>query len=1131
MENKNINSGNINTDGGNSNIGDTYIKNIFEGLPLVLVEFKERLKEIEQLTSQFKVKTALGLLENLENRVKDIEHADKNKNLSKICYLKGICKKELPEFKTENTALDFVNAYKLNSSDTAVRDRACVEYLNIDEKQKALALADEILNTDEFNNAAWYVKAVTTEDLKVFIPSIPKVVREEYNFQLALVQHIVLSGTLIFFDDLQHYGLILNLDFTKYKEVTFNSLEAWRIAADLAINKVFNDHPQRYVGGTNFSFQGSRLVTDVITLLSQYTEKLQDTEIKESIVHQQFFLRYFSYLLTNDKQYFEALKTDFQKIDKSFWFYTFCFCQVLNHNEEYELSLQYVHDYESAGNEINSEFYLFKSALYHLAGRGLEINQIFSSYLDSIGTIEEKNGMNIINAFLHILYKKADEDVLNTQLEKIREKDFKNNPLKTLLEITISTRYLKNTDNQKIYEELNKLQEFPDFDNQWKSLIAENLNTIGKRKEAIKYFQTFLDKKVISEHLRFYINLLYEQLCDKNYQEGEQYQELMELLKFWRLNAKVPDRMLLQHEHNLHAEINDLQELEDIDAYLYQSFPDNEDYIINYLVILERRRNLQRIKEVAEEITWEIENENFGVSLAILLLRTEADLDKGFKILYKLACNPLNTFARSNYFASQVFLKHERFFASFGEVKIGTWVTYFIGDKKMHQKIEKDSGFQKELIGRKQGEKFTTPAGISGRFHTIYIHEILNDAWQLFREIQEEAANPVNELGFESLQIPSEPGKLLDFLKSELGEAGAKNNQIREKALDNYYNYRTGLTEVSAAAFGDNYIDAYLHLTSNRGSKFTTVPSLLTIPLNINDDEITYALDFSTLMLFFSLEKELDFKFRHKFSVSFYLKDKIDKEIYELENSPASPMTLQITPNYVRRFETPENFNQNKIEFLISILEWIDKNCIIDLVPEKLNILPKLTYAERLTGVMKVLSDYMCLAQRESCRIISSDTTLFMYTRKDQYLGKVINPEKYLTQFYPEKCDTEFYRFLLKSNYVGINITLDTLKNEFFQYISGGQNCYNLCIENLTYTTHGNPQIIVTVSKFLKELYIMQSLTIEQKNRYAGGVLSRALYGMPKDVVIQFSRQLWTDFKLMGDLYNQVMSVFTSILE
>lgn len=141
----------------------------------------------------------------------------------------------------------------------------------------------------------------------------------------------------------------------------------------------------------------------------------------------------------------------------------------------------------------------------------------------------------------------------------------------------------------------------------------------------------------------------------------------------------------------------------------------------------------------------------------------------------------------------------------------------------------------------------------------------------------------------------------------------------------------------------------------------------------------------------------------HKFSISFYLKDKIDKEIYELENSSSSPITIQITTQYIREFETPENYNQKRIEFLTSILDWIEKNCEIDLIPEKLNVLPKLIENERFRGIMRGLVDYMCLNDRKNCRIISSDTTLFKFTRKSNLNPNVINPEKYLTQFYPEK--------------------------------------------------------------------------------------------------------------------------------
>lgn len=1127
MENKNINNGEI-IAGGNVHIGDVEVKNIFQGLSSLLVEFQEQLRDIEDLANQFKIKTALDLLEKLENRVKEHSHPDKNKILSKISYLKGVCKRELPEFTNENVAMDFVKSYTLNDSHTAVRDRACVEYLNIDQKQKAIEIADEILKTEEFNNAAWYVKAVTADELTAVLPIIPKIVREEYNFHLALIQHIVQTNKLYHLNELQQYGLKLNIDFGRYGEVTFSSLDAWRLAADLAITKVFSEQPVRYVSGENFKNPDNKLILESTALLEKYVNKLDDTELKDSILHEQFFFAYFSYLLTNDKENLKFLKKVFPKINEKLWTYSFCYCQVLNHNKEYEKVLQCLDDYEAAGKDLNSEFYLFKASLFKVTGRVSEIIDLFNSYLDTIDIIEEKAGLNIISSFSNILQNIEDELILETQLEKIKEKKYKNEYLKTLLTSTISTRYLKKKDTEKIYEDLQNLKDYTDFDEQWKALYAENLNAAGRRNEAIAYLDSFVKKNVLSALLRFYIILLYDQLRDRDDQETGRYKELMELLKYWRQTAKSPDQMLLQYEHNLYTEINDLKELEDIDGYLYECFPDNEYYILEYVARLERSGNISRIKEVAEKITWEIENENFGVTLAVILLRTEAEPQKGFSILYNLASNPQNTFARRNYLGSSAFIKQDGFLTSFNEVKIGNWVTYFIGDKKMTQKIDSDSGMQSKFIDRKPGEEFTASGGISNKTHSIKIHEILNEGLKLFREIQEEAANPLNELGFESIEIPANPRDLVDFLKSEFGEEGTKNAKIKEKALDDYYNYRIGFTEISRAVFGGSYIDAYMHLISGKSGKFTTVPSALSRPLDIKDDKVIYALDFSSLMLLYAAEQELDFKYRHNFAVSFYLKDDIEKEIYQLKNSPSSSMTLQITAEFVRKFETPENFSEKRIKFLNSLLTWIETNCTIDLVSEKLDVLPKLKDDDRFTGVMKVLLDYIYIAQRKNYRIISSDTTLFMHTRIERYVGTLTNPEKYLTEFYPEKCGTEFYRFLLDSNYIGINITLDTLKDEFYRFLSGAENRYSLCLENLTYTTHENPKIVITVSKFLKELYTIPSIPIDKKNIYAGTVLSRVLYGMPKEVIIELSRQLNADFKLLGVLSKSVFSVFTS---
>nr|WP_315174292.1 hypothetical protein [uncultured Flavobacterium sp.] len=1129
MEINNANFGNIESGGGSIQLGNNYITNVIDGLNYLLSDFKEQLKNIEQLINSFKAKTALELLNDLEKRVVEIEIKDKNKILSKILFLKGACKRELDEYKKENSAEDFIKASNLNPTENGFRERACVEYLNLNDNKKALVKAEEILQIDEYNKSAWFVKAVTSNDIKNFLSFIPAVVFENYNFRLSIISHIIATENLSFLEDLSEYGLVLDIAFEKYNEVTFDNLEAWRIAIDLSINKVLDDYPSKYICGEHFIMEDNPLIEKVFNLLGLYVSKLSDTEIKDSISHQKFYYNYFGYLLTNKENYYQDILNDYSNTPKPFWFYTFSFCQILNHKKNYVKSLECITEYEQSQDVLSSEFYMVKSALFCLNGKVNEVVDIFNHYLKSIEIIEERNGLNILEAFLNILFKKVDDNILSQQLTEILEKKFKSSELKDLFEITIRVRYLKENNNI-ISERLEVLMNYNDFDINWKNLIAENLNSIGRRNEAIQYLEGYVNKSIVSESLRFFIVLLHKQLCDKNSEEIGRYAEVLDLLKFWRLNCKYPDVELLEFEHNLYTEINDLKSLEDIDEYLYSKFPDDEQYILLYMNVLERTNNKEKIKEVSDKIHWKIEDERFGVTVAIVLMRNNVNAKKGFDILFQLASNPNNIIARKNYFTSSLLLKEQNFFIGYDEVEIGCWVSYLVSDKKVYLKIERETGLQKEFIGRKVGESFTSVTSMSGKIISIQIVEIINDAWYLFRMIQEEANNPVNELGFESLQMPTDIEDFKTFLQSHFGDIGTKEKEIKEKALDDYFNYRIGFSEVSRIVFRENYIDTYLHLTSFVGNSFTTIPSGLTKQILHDNEKITYALDFSTLILFYFLEKELGFEFKHKYSVSYLLKNEINREIIELTNSPSSQMTIQITNQFIRKYDTPEDYNQKRIEFLQSLLEWIERNCRIDLVPEKLDLLPKFDNQEKLDNFMKLLVDNLCISDRDNFQLISSDSTLLQFSRRSNTIGNIVNPEKYLLAFYPEKCDTEFYRFLLKSSYIGISINLETLKNEFYHNLGNGQNFYNICLENLQYTIHGNPQIIVMLSKFLKELYVMQVLTVEQKNNFAYNVLVRAIYGMPKEVLIAFNRKLSEDFRLMGNLYNELSKVFKLVL-
>lgn len=1129
MVNKNINSGSISTGTGNVQVGDNYYVSVMDGLAVLLSEYRQQLDKIEQLIDQFKVTTALGLLEDLERRVRTSNLPQQDIILSKLFYLKGLCKCEISDIPRTDAAADFIQAYKRNTNDTDLRDRACVEYLNLNEGGKAELMADQILAIDEYNRTAWYVKAINAVDLKAFLTTIPRIVFEEYNFQMTMVSHVTGLGKLKLLEDLHEFSLRADIAFDKYDKLKFHALEAWRQAIDLAINKFFNDFPLRYIHGDQFLYKDHTFLGPVFKLVENFVSPLDGTEISKSIDHQRFFYGYFGYLMTNGTEFLKAVEDTYPKVKDVGWDFTFCYCQLLNHQKDYDKSLKLVESYFSETKDNRSDAFLMQSALLMVMGREHQIPDIFTSYLKGVELIEERNGLNILNAFLRAFAGKADETLTSDMIELIDQKCFKNEELRSLLNIILTVRYLQNYDKEKIYGRLLALMEFDGFDSNWKNLIAEALNTIGRRSEALGFMDTYIDKKVIGESLRLYINFLHDQLTDK-YAEGDsRAEELLKLLEFWRLNSTYDMKEFMLYEHNLYRELNDLEKLEEIDEKLHLLYPEDEQLLLIYLNVLERGGKLEKISELASSIKYDFENEMFGVNVSIILIRSKADVGKGFEILSRLASDRNNTIARRNYFGLSLNMKEA--FVSYETVSKDNWVTYTADDALQTVRVEKETGIHKELLGKRAGEVFSITSGISKRRVEIRIIEILNDAFHLLRDIQSEMQNPANDLGFESIQMPSDPKELQEFMKATFGKQGTEEKSYVETALENYFKFRTGFTEITSAVFKQSYIDAYLNLTGLVGHKFTTLPSPVTKPVDRQSTDTVFALDFSTVLLFYFLEKNMDFKFKHRFAISFHIKNEIERELVELQAFPASKMTVQITEQSIRRYDVPDDYNEKRRQFLLSLKGWIGENCEVDLVPEKLNLLPKFKDGEDLDDFFKIMVDYMCLCDRSLCQVISSDSSLFNFTRRNNTIGNIISPEKYLLAFYPEKCDSSFYRYLLQNNYLGLGIPLDTLKNEFFNLLAGSETYYYFCLENLQFAIHLNKGIIEVIAKFLKEIYLMKSLTTEMKNGYAQEILSYAIIGMPKDVIIALGAKLQQEFMLLGTLSEELRRIFLSLFK
>lgn len=1126
MEYKNINSGNI--DAENVEIGDKYYNNvtqIIDGLAFLLSEYKQQLDEINRLILSFKPRTALDLLNSLEKRIQESQTSLDAKTNSKLIFLKALCKRELPEFKGEDSAKDFIRAYNLSKEDEFLKNRACVEYLFIQDAQKAIVLADELLSVDDYNLAAWIIKTVTSDNIKDFIKTIPAVVLNNYKFHHSIIYHIIRTENLNSLEDLQQYNLQLTFDFNNYKEINFHNKDAFSIAIDLLVNKTFDDNPVRYIFGKHFTIEPFPDLTAGIEMIERYINALEHTEIADSTQHQKFYLNFIQYLLSNSTENALALEGLYNQIEKPQWFFTNAICQIYNHQENFQYSLNCLNRYENSGEELNSEFYLFKSLVLHLLSKNDDIDILYKSYLDSTDILDERHLFNIINAFFNVQKQIGNTDKFAEYLNLAQRKNFYPEEIKTLLKTIVDLRYIENYNKDEIYNLLTSIKDNLQLSINSKNIIVENLDFIGKTEEAVEYLESYVDKSKISGTLRLYIVLISNQLHDKNSTEQFRYKELLQLLEFWRLNSSFVDEYLCQLEHNLYLTINDFPKLKIISEFLYYKFPNNERYLYSYLVSLERLRDFEKIKEISQNISEIFADEQIGVLTSGILARNDINPQKGFEILYNLAKEPTNTMARKNYMAGSSL--YDVFFERYEHICFGYCVVYVIENKTYREKISPNNELHKNLIGKKIGDKVSIPSLMSSRINTVEIIEIFNDALNLFRDINDEAHNPLNNLGFESFQAPTDPEDLKKMLIEQFGITGSQENERIKTLLNDYYNWKIGYTEIVRGVFKENYIDAYLHLTNDPGSNFTTLPNRLVQSIG-NYPTILFALDFSSLMLFYFLEKELSFKFIHKFKISYHIKEHIENQIFEVKNSHKTSMFVQITMEGVRPSLVPEDYTEKRTEFLQSILQWVNENCEIDYVEEKLDVLPKLVQNEEnfKGNFLNLMVDNMYLSSKENYRLISSDSSLLLF-KSDQHLHyNQINPEKYLTSFYPDKCSSEFYRFLLKSKYLGISIGLDTMKNEFYDFVAGKENYYPLVLENLKFTIHGDEAAISICIQFLKYLYLINSLSTTDKNRYSSEIFRNTFYGMPLNVLLKYKSKLKTEFKLLGNYYDEVLREF-----
>ncbi len=520
-------------------------------------DYKEQIEEIEKKIAIFKSKTALEDLTALESRALDRGITNK-KFKSKIEYLKGKLKRDLRGDGKE-ISKHFIKAYKLDSDNLIMKELACLEYFNLNDRQKCIGLADEIIAEEDYNVAAWMAKVITSENILSYLKSVPDLVKENPIFNISIGSWLVNDQKVPTMNGLLGYGIELDLTIDRFSEFTCKNKESWFMQSVFLLNKLAEEQSTQYVSGDQESISTNGYFSRTYELHKKVFDNLKGTELFEYRSQERFYYHYLSYWKTKNSSFMDKAIEIYEELKVKSYSITLHLLQVLNHQENFDKALEVIRSFEeeNKGN-VADGIYLFKVVVNEHVNKEGDSRMLFREFVDSIEVINDTYTINIIQVFGLCLIKDQSysENELLEEIEYIKKKDFVDKKYRELIDIILQCRFLASIDKEYFKNRLQTIKNsFNDSFFLIKLNLSEELYRLGCYDESLDYDGTYIDKTKLSPELKSYIFKLHHRL--RNVRGNSRYssKELLSLLEKWRKESKFPDLQLLFTEHDLYLKI------------------------------------------------------------------------------------------------------------------------------------------------------------------------------------------------------------------------------------------------------------------------------------------------------------------------------------------------------------------------------------------------------------------------------------------------------------------------------------------------------------------------------------------------------------------------------------------------
>ncbi len=1058
----------------------------------------------------------LDLLSRIEDIISSISfsYEQQNKLLSQINYLKGW---GLLFLNNPDNQLKFIQAYELSPGTKEYKEMACVAYYKKELIEKARDTANEILESDSLNPKACSVLKVLDSNFDV-----PKSVTNQNTFKYYYVNLLIRNSTTIDrTNDLIGADVESNLPFkyiTSIEDFLFKKLFL-TLYFENFLNKTFSF--QTFI--TEYTKISSLQIDPYIDSFFQiltYCKKSKEFNQIHLFTEANWLFHFCVFLKYFDNKSATELFHSFQLItNKSNEFFYENTMRALVQTKQYNLIIELGTKYPTPNKALNINI---ADAILHTNGDKNRCNSLIREYCESFNIIDSVIAHNLVLCLE--LYKVLDMDPFELYLATVSFKEFESETTQKLLELY--SKVLKGicVDPGNTYlVELSKSKQKLDRTN--KDLLCILLHHVKAFSECNDFISSIEGHKESPLILKIYIDNLIN-LNDKS----ELIFDLLSKFRMYEINPQF-----LIYEIELFYRITDFETLLRLSQIGCSKFPDSS-YFFYYKVIA--LYYLEKDTELLENLTESNFNKyKFGWQNAFFLAKicSEKGLNAlGLEIVYDYTKENFdNSIVKDSYFSFYIFCCKQEPPVKFNKIEIDTHVRFKLNNDKKVKHITKSlvkNGIYQKFLGKEVGNSFSVRDKIGEELINIEILEITDKYRGLFLKITDEIHNdPYSGSHIIPIEIQGEDiDELKNILIKKFGAQGGIDNRLQKEQIEAYKNWKITFTELVRSFSNNKIFDVYYQLRNIE--RTFIVPPLKSFESIQTDNLTVCVLDIPTILLFNDLSEALDLHFEHKFTISNLVKEYFKIILKEEKNELKSNFSMDILEDSIRFIKHPENQKEIRINKLETIINWIDKNCIIGYSKSKLAFFDQIQHHDNGFDAFywEYIMDTIFLANQKNGYLITDD--YFFYT---SFNGAIvpISTEYYLLKNL--NMNSTIYSKLIEFNYIGLTISSDQLRIEYEKnpILESPNNTFLNAVRSLDFFYSRTKDNYNQAISFIKYIYSL-SMDIKLKKAISQMVLQNVIINYPISIedMEHLPNKIRKELHLLGNSDIEVLNDLDTVL-